>query len=301
MAKKKPDFKVPLPFNPEKGEDQESKDKSVAVKLTTTLEGAGPPNPTTEYFQIFNQGTTEQYFKWISSLHNMMAYHSFRENSIVDLKTMKGADRDLWLAQCNADSPVVVDQTVSEAAKEALFTASVNLLSIRVLKEDFFGSYQKRHPLQYLFIGKVGVRTFCERLDILSNYITLFPPHENVRFAVLTPLECQAILHDALPPRYIRKMKETNQQLLKMSFDTLRSFALNIQEAANNPGVSSDNDDNDEKPSSNGNSNKKAKSDPIPKKSGGGNNNSNNIQKSILDGSPYPVCYLCGIQGHTVP
>jgi hypothetical protein len=69
---------------------------------------------------------------------------------------------------------------------------------------------------------------FCKLLDVLSDYMMLFPPHENVRFVVLTPLKHQSILHDALPPRYIRKMKEKNQQPLKMSFDALRSFAPNI-------------------------------------------------------------------------
>jgi hypothetical protein len=46
-----------LSINPEKDDDEESKEKSLAVKLTTTLEGAALPNP------IFNQGTMEQYLK----------------------------------------------------------------------------------------------------------------------------------------------------------------------------------------------------------------------------------------------
>jgi hypothetical protein len=62
----------------------------------------------------------------------------------VALKTLKDADRDLLLSQCNAHGPVLADQTVSEATKEALFTALIDLLSVHVLQEDFAGSYQKR-------------------------------------------------------------------------------------------------------------------------------------------------------------
>jgi hypothetical protein len=58
MVKKKPDFKVPITFNPEKEKDEESKEKSVAVKLTATLAGIALRNLTTEYLHIFNQGTT---------------------------------------------------------------------------------------------------------------------------------------------------------------------------------------------------------------------------------------------------
>jgi hypothetical protein len=126
-------------------------------------------------------------------------------------------------------NPTLADVTVTEAVKELLFTASIDLLSTHVLQEYFAGSYQKRYLLRYLFIGKVGVQAFCDHLEMLSNYMTFFPPHENVRFRVLAEFERQAILHDALPPRYLRKMKETNQQPLKMNVDTLRSFALNIE------------------------------------------------------------------------
>jgi hypothetical protein len=64
MVKKKPDFKVPITFFPEKEKEEETKDKSVAVKLTTNLEGAPLPNPTTDYSKKINQGNVEQYFKW---------------------------------------------------------------------------------------------------------------------------------------------------------------------------------------------------------------------------------------------
>jgi hypothetical protein len=124
----------------------------------------------------------------------------------------------------------------------------------------------------YLFIGKVGVRAFCEVFEVLSNYMTFFPPHNNVWFNVLTKQENQAILHDSLPPRYILKTKETDQQPLQMNYYTLRQFTLNIKEAARNPGVLSDQEDDEKQISSNEHSRKKGKADRIPKKNRGGGN-----------------------------
>jgi hypothetical protein len=45
----KPDFKVPIMFIPEKDKDEDPKEKSVAVKLTTNLAVETLPNPTTEF------------------------------------------------------------------------------------------------------------------------------------------------------------------------------------------------------------------------------------------------------------
>jgi hypothetical protein len=44
------------------------------------------------------------------------------------------------------------------------------------------------------------------------------------------------VLHNALPPRFIQKMKDSNQQPMWMPYDTLRYFTLNNEEAARNPG-----------------------------------------------------------------
>jgi hypothetical protein len=88
---------------------------------------------------------------------------------------------------------------------------------------------KQTYLLQYLFTGKVGVRAFCDRLDVLINYMTFFPPFINVHFTTLTEQELQAVLHDAPPPRVIQNMKESNQQPLRMNVNTLRSFALIIE------------------------------------------------------------------------
>jgi hypothetical protein len=83
-------------------------------------------------------------------------------------------------------------------------------------------------------------------------------------------------------------MKETNQQPLQINFDTLLQFALNIEEAERNPGVTLDQEDDEKQSSSNDHARKKAKADHIPK-------------NSILEGSPSPVCSFCGTYDHKEP
>jgi hypothetical protein len=80
----------------------------------------------------------------------------------------------------------------------------------------------------------------------VNSICDIIPPDNGVRVQALTEKELQAVLHDALPPRFIRKMKESNQQPLWMPYNTLRSCTLNIEEAARNPGITLDNDDNED-------------------------------------------------------
>jgi hypothetical protein len=113
MVKKKsnkPDCKVPLPFILEKDKDEDPKERSVAVKITTNLAGEALPNPTTEFQPIFNRGTVEQYFKWISSLQNIMSNHTVLEKNAVALKMVKESYRDMSLAHCNVNGPDLSDQ-----------------------------------------------------------------------------------------------------------------------------------------------------------------------------------------------
>jgi hypothetical protein len=72
-----------------------------------------------------------------------MGNHTVRGKYACALNTLKGSDRDSWLAQCNANGPALTDQHNTEAQKLALFVASVDLLLVHVLKEDSAGNYQK--------------------------------------------------------------------------------------------------------------------------------------------------------------
>jgi hypothetical protein len=77
--------------------------------------------------------------------------------------------------------------------------------------------------------GTWQVRTFLDRIDVLSYYLPLFPPILNVTYQELTSQEKQLMLFDALPKDYIDQ-KKANQVPLEMPLEELRSYALNIEE-----------------------------------------------------------------------
>jgi hypothetical protein len=65
-----PDYKVPLPFIPEAEKDLDEGDKKgVSMKLTLYIDGAFIDNLTIQVQPVYNQGTVEQYFKWLKSLN----------------------------------------------------------------------------------------------------------------------------------------------------------------------------------------------------------------------------------------
>jgi hypothetical protein len=121
MEKKKsnkPAFKVPIPFIAENEKEDDPKEKTASVEFTTDLAGNIVPNLTIEFQHIFQQGKVEPYFKWISNLQNIMGNHTVRENYACALNTLKGSDRDLWLAQCNANGPDLADQNIKKHKKK---------------------------------------------------------------------------------------------------------------------------------------------------------------------------------------
>jgi hypothetical protein len=79
-----------------------------------------------------------------------------------------------------------------------------------------------------------------DRLDILSTYLPLFPPMKGEVLKELSDCQKAMILYDALPNYYIKKMKGANTEPIEMSLEDLFQFALNIKEAAPNPGEDSE-------------------------------------------------------------
>jgi hypothetical protein len=75
-----------------------------------------------------------------------------------------------------------------------------------------------------------------DHLDILSTYLPLFPPMKGEVIKELSDRKKATILYDALPNYYIKKIKEAYTKPIKMSLEDLFQFALNIEEAAINPG-----------------------------------------------------------------
>jgi hypothetical protein len=65
-----PDYKVPLPFIPETEKDPDEGDKKgVSMKLTLYINGVFIDNQMTQVQPVYNQGTVEQYFKWLKSIN----------------------------------------------------------------------------------------------------------------------------------------------------------------------------------------------------------------------------------------
>jgi AICAR transformylase/IMP cyclohydrolase PurH len=79
-----------------------------------------------------------------------------------------------------------------------------------------------------------------DHLDILSTYLPLFPLFKGEVFKELSDRHKATILYDTLPHHHMKKMKEANIELIKMSVEELFQFALNIEEAAINPGKDSE-------------------------------------------------------------
>jgi hypothetical protein len=68
-----PDYKVPIPFIHEAEEDPDEGDKKgVSMKLTLDINDEFIYNPTTQVHPVYNQGTVEQYFKWLKSLNSIL-------------------------------------------------------------------------------------------------------------------------------------------------------------------------------------------------------------------------------------
>jgi hypothetical protein len=110
-------------------------------------------------------------------------------------------------------------------------------LTIQVLTDPIAGFKQRRFMERYLWIGTPKwVRNFMDRVDIISTCLPLSPPHRNELMSELTDIQKSEILYDALPHYYIKKMKEANKTPIEMLLEKLFQFALNIEEAAVNPG-----------------------------------------------------------------
>jgi hypothetical protein len=110
-------------------------------------------------------------------------------------------------------------------------------LTIHVLKDPRAGFKQVCYIERYLWVGKnTSIWNFMDRLDILLTYLPLFPPMKCEVLSDLSYRHKATILFDALPHYYIKKMNDANTEPIEMSLEDLFQFALNIEEAAINPG-----------------------------------------------------------------
>jgi hypothetical protein len=125
-------------------------------------------------------------------------------------------------------------------------------------------------------------------LDIPSTYLPLFPPMKGEVLKELSDHQKATVLYDALPHYYIKKMKEANTEPIEMSLEDLFQFALNIEEAAINPGWDAEGNPR--------NSKEQKTETSITRKQGGKGKRG---KSSILKGQDLPSCDFCGRKGHT--
>jgi hypothetical protein len=87
-------------------------------------------------------------------------------------------DEALWQREMDLASPKLAEAAgLSVENAESIWYEIIMNLTIQVLKGPRSGFKQIRYMEHYLFIGKsTGVRVFMDRLDILSTYLSLFPP-----------------------------------------------------------------------------------------------------------------------------
>jgi hypothetical protein len=152
----------------------------------------------------------------------------------------------------------------TEQVGDNLFTVSLDRLTEHTIKEEYASHLQVRYIKQYLFIGRTGVRAFCDRMDVLSSYFPFFPPVNGIRLTEMNNRDKHEVLVRCTTPRYIRITKEANQQPLRMNYTALREYSLNIETSAINPCILSD--DNEDQ----GDSKPKGALDKVPKKNRGG-------------------------------
>jgi hypothetical protein len=85
-----PAYKVPVPFIPEAEKNPDEGDKKgVSMKLTLDINGAFIDNPTPQVHPVYNQGTVEQYFKWLKSLNSIGRGQTMTEKFRLALQTLR--------------------------------------------------------------------------------------------------------------------------------------------------------------------------------------------------------------------
>jgi hypothetical protein len=126
---------------------------------------------------------------------------------------------------------------ISNDAAEKLWYDSIMKLIIHVLKDPRAGFEQERHMEHYLCIGKqTGIQNFMDHIDILSNYLPLFPPLRGEVMKEFSDIQKVKVLYDVLPHYYIKNIKESNTEPIEMPLKAFFQFTLDIEEVAVNPG-----------------------------------------------------------------
>jgi hypothetical protein len=117
------------------------------------------------------------------------------------LQALRGTDKALWQRELDLASPKLAEYAgLSNDPAEKFWNDSIMKLTIYDLKDPRTGFKQVCCIERYLWIDKnSGIRNFMDRLDILSNYLPLFPPMKGEVLKELSDQQKATILYDALP------------------------------------------------------------------------------------------------------
>jgi hypothetical protein len=121
------------------------------------------------------------------------------------LQTLQETDKALWQREIDLASPKLEEfAELSNEVIEQLWYDSFMKLTIHFFKDPRAGFKQVRYIERCLWIGKIiSIHNFMDRLDILSTYLTLFPPMKGELLKELSDQQKYTILYDALPHYYI--------------------------------------------------------------------------------------------------
>jgi hypothetical protein len=142
-----PDYKVPVTFIHETEKDPDDGDKKgVSMKLTLDVNGDFIGNPTTQVQPVYNQGTVEQYFKWLQSLNSILRGQTITEKFRLSLQTPRGTDTAFWQREWDAESPQIAEAAgIDPELQELLLQNAIMALIMHVLKDPRAGFKQKRY------------------------------------------------------------------------------------------------------------------------------------------------------------
>jgi hypothetical protein len=179
---------------------------------------------------VYNQGTVEQYFKWLKSLNSILRRQTITETFRLALQTFRVTDAALWQREWDAASPQIADAAgIDPELQELLLQNAIMALTVHVLKDPREGFKHKRYMERNLFIGNHstggGVKGLSRPNWCIINLPSFVSPILNVTYQELTNQEKQLMIFDALPKYYIDQMKKANQVPLEMTLEELRYYA----------------------------------------------------------------------------
>jgi hypothetical protein len=79
------------------------------MKVILDINGASIDNPTTQLQHVYNQGTVEQFFKWLKSLNSILRGQKITEKFRLALQTLRGTDAALWRRKWDAADPQIAE------------------------------------------------------------------------------------------------------------------------------------------------------------------------------------------------